>query len=44
MKNEKLSNKYTNNPINKWEIELNKHFSNEEVQKSNKYLNKCSTS
>jgi hypothetical protein len=30
--------------MKKWTNELNRQYSNEEVQMANKYLNKCSTS
>ena len=32
-----------NNPIKKWGTELNKEFSNEEMQMAKKHLKKCST-
>jgi hypothetical protein len=40
----KLDSRNSNNPIRKWHTELNKEFSNEEYQKAEKHLKKCSTS
>jgi uncharacterized caspase-like protein len=41
---QKLNSKRTNNPTNKWANELNRKFSEEEMQIANKYMNRCSLS